>query len=62
VAYLGLPNTLVLSFLVTESIVFARVISILEALRKFIEYFLHERAWSWIPWDYQRIIIPDQPE
>lgn len=47
-------STLVLSYAITGNILFAGLISILDMIIKFIEYFLHERIWAWIPWGYQR--------
>jgi uncharacterized membrane protein len=55
-------STLVLSFFLTGNIVFAGVISILDTVIKFIEYFLPERLSSWIPWGYQRASLPKFPE
>lgn len=47
-------STLILAYLITGNLVFAGLISLLDVVIKFIEYFLHERIWSFIPWGYQR--------
>ena len=48
-------STLVLSYVLTGNIVFAGVISIADTIIKFLEYFLHERIWSYIPWGYKHL-------
>ncbi|MFX1565745.1 MAG: DUF2061 domain-containing protein [Promethearchaeota archaeon] len=55
-------STLVLSFVLTGNIAFAGVLSILDTAIKFIEYILHERIWSWIPWGYQLTSLPELHE
>ena len=47
-------STLVLAYVLTGNIVFSGVISISDTIIKFLEYFLHERIWSYIPWGYKR--------
>jgi len=47
-------STLVLSYVLTGNLVFAGIISITDTVIKLIEYFLHERVWSYIPWCYRR--------
>jgi len=51
-------STLILSFILTGNIVFSGIISVLDTVIKFIEYYLHERIWSWIPWGYRALDLP----
>jgi uncharacterized membrane protein len=51
-------STLVLSYVLTGNIVVAGAISIADMIIKFIEYFLHERVWSYIPWGYKHRMPP----
>jgi uncharacterized membrane protein len=46
----GSIDTLVLSYLVTRSLVFASSIAGIETFTKIALYYLHERAWIVIPW------------
>src|SRR5919198_1016060 len=46
----GSLDTLILSYLVTKSAVFAGSIASAEAITKTLLYYAHERAWTLIPW------------
>jgi uncharacterized membrane protein/peptidoglycan hydrolase-like protein with peptidoglycan-binding domain len=46
----GSVDTLILSYLVTRSFVFATSIAGIETITKIVLYYLHERAWTIIPW------------
>ncbi|MFX1318370.1 MAG: DUF2061 domain-containing protein [Promethearchaeota archaeon] len=55
-------STIIVTFILTGNIVFAGILGSLDTIIKFIEYFLHERIWSWIPWGYRHFTILDEPE
>ena len=46
----GSLDTLLLSYLVTRSITFATSIAGIETITKIVLYYIHERAWTIIPW------------
>ena len=46
----GSVDTLILSYLVTKNLVFAGSIASAEAITKTVLYYIHERAWTIIPW------------
>ena len=46
----GSIDTFVLSWLITGSLKFAGSIVSVEVVKKIVLYYLHERAWSFIPW------------
>ncbi len=46
----GSLDTLILSYLVTRSFVFAGSIASAETITKIVLYYVHERTWAAIPW------------
>jgi uncharacterized membrane protein len=46
----GSVDTFVLSFIITGSFKFASSIAATEMVTKIVLYYLHERAWSFVPW------------
>lgn len=46
----GSVDTFVLSWLITGSVTLAGSIASVEMITKIILYYLHERAWSFVPW------------
>jgi uncharacterized membrane protein len=46
----GSIDTFVLSWIITGSIHFAGSIATVEMLTKIVLYYLHERAWHFVPW------------
>ena len=46
----GSLDTLLLSYLVTRSLAFATSIAGIETITKIVLYYIHERAWTIIPW------------
>ncbi len=46
----GSIDTFVLSFIITGSFKFASSIAVTEIVTKIVLYYLHERAWSAVPW------------
>ena len=46
----GSIDTLVLSLIITGSAKLAGTIAATEVLTKIVLFYLHERAWTWLPW------------
>ena len=46
----GSLDTFVVALFITGSSVFAGSIAVTEIITKIMFYYLHERAWSFIPW------------
>jgi uncharacterized membrane protein len=46
----GSIDTFVLSFIITGSLKFAGSIAVTEMVTKVVLYYLHERAWNYVPW------------
>jgi uncharacterized membrane protein len=46
----GTIDTFILSFFITGSAKFASSIAATEVITKVVLYYLHERAWAWLPW------------
>jgi uncharacterized membrane protein len=46
----GSMDTLILSYLITKNFVFASSIASAETITKIVLYYVHERAWTAIPW------------
>lgn len=46
----GTIDTFILSLLITGSAKFAGSIAATEVITKVVLYYLHERAWAWLPW------------
>lgn len=46
----GSLDTFLLSWLITGSVKFAGGIAATELITKIVLYYLHERAWSLVPW------------
>ncbi|MYZ48989.1 DUF2061 domain-containing protein [Rhizobiales bacterium L72] len=46
----GSVDTFVLSWLITGNLVFAGSIASTEIVTKIVLYYLHERAWAFVPW------------
>jgi uncharacterized membrane protein len=53
----GSLDTFALSWLVTGNVVSAGSIATAEVITKIVLYYLHERAWSFIPFG-RRIVLP----
>lgn len=43
-------DTFIIAYVVTGSVTWAGSILGIEAITKIFIYYLHERAWAWIPW------------
>jgi uncharacterized membrane protein len=50
----GSIDTFVLSFIITGSFKFASSIAVTEMVTKIVLYYLHERAWNFVPWGKTR--------
>jgi uncharacterized membrane protein len=46
----GTIDTFILSLIITGSVKFAGSIAATEVITKVVLYYLHERAWAFIPW------------
>jgi len=49
----GSVDTFVVTFVITGSVEFAGSVAVVEIMTKIVLYYLHERAWSLIPWGKQ---------
>jgi uncharacterized membrane protein len=46
----GSIDTFIISYIVTGQLALAAPIALTELLTKVVLYYLHERAWTFIPW------------
>lgn len=47
---IGTMDTIVISWVITETLVLALTIGSVELITKMLLYFFHERVWNLIPW------------
>jgi uncharacterized membrane protein len=55
----GSIDTFVLSWIITGSIHFAGSIATVEMLTKIVLYYLHERAWHFVPWGRSHRVVEE---